>query len=103
MKDFLIEVKKNKNLKIPSEHNVIKLTQIADDAFRNINFRNESLKKYDLESVTLPNSIEKIGNFAFQSNYITELDVQDCENLTEIGKGAFMNNKISTLNLNDLL
>ncbi len=99
----LLKVKKNKNLKIPSEHNGIKLTQIADDAFRNINFRNESLKKYDLESVTLPNSIEKIGNFAFQSNYITELDVQDCENLTEIGKGAFMNNKISTLNLNDHL
>lgn len=98
-----LKVRKNKNLEIPNENNGIKIIEIGKDAFRNVDFGNETLKKYDLESVKLPKSIEKIGDFAFQSNYIKELDVQDNENLISIGKGAFMNNKIEMLSLNDNL
>lgn len=98
-----LKVRKNKSLEIPNENNGIKITEIGKDAFRNVDFGNETLKKYDLVSVKLPKNIEKIGDFAFQSNYIKELDVQDNENLIYIGKGAFMNNKIEMLSLNDNL
>lgn len=96
-----LKVRKNKELIIPSEIKGVKITEIRNDAFRNVDFDNESLRKYDLISVKLPENIKKIGDFAFQSNSILELDVQSNENLIEIGKGAFMNNKIATLSLND--
>ena len=98
-----IKVRRNKKLEIPTENNGVKITEIEKDAFRNVDFGNESLRKYDLESVKLPTHIEKIGDFAFQSNNLTEFDVQDNESLVYIGKGAFMNNKIGMLNLNDNL
>lgn len=96
-----LKVRKNKNLTIPDEINGVKITEIADGAFRNIDIENNYLRKYDLETVVFPKYIEKIGDFAFQSNYLTEVDVQDNESLTKIGKCAFMDNKINTLSLND--
>lgn len=94
-----LKVKKNKTVQIPGENNGTAITEIAADAFRNIDFEGSTLRKYDIEEVTLPDSIEKIGAFAFQSNNLTEFTAG--EHLLEIGQGAFMNNKIESLILND--
>lgn len=96
-----LKIKQNKNLVIPNSINGIEITEIADDAFRNIDFAESRLRKYDIESVQLPSNLNKIGNFAFQSNNISELETP--ESLVYIAKGAFMNNRIETLILNDKL
>ena len=95
------KVKTNKELILPASNDGLAITEIAADAFRNIDFAQSSLRKYDLEKVIFPASLKKIGDFAFQSNNLTELELP--EGLEEIGAGAFMNNKIDSLLLNDQL
>lgn len=92
-----IKVKKNKNLEIPEKNKDIVITEIASEAFRNVNFDDKNLNKFDIESIKLPDSITKIGDFSFQSNNLTEFTAS--ADLKEIGKGAFMNNKIEILDL----
>lgn len=92
-----LKVRKNKKLTIPKTNNGVNITEIAPEAFRNVNFDDKNLNKYDLESVELPSTIVKIGDFAFQSNNIKEFTANS--DLKEIGKGAFMNNKIEILDL----
>lgn len=94
-----IKVKRNKNLVIPEKNGEILITEISPEAFRNVNFDDKNLNKYDLESITLPTTVVKIGDFAFQSNNLTDFTANS--DLKEIGKGAFMNNKIETLDLMD--
>lgn len=96
-----LKVKKNKKVELPALNNGIPITEIAPDAFRNVDFQNSSLKKYDIEEIVIPDSVEKIGSFAFQSNNLKDFTAG--EHLTEIGQGAFMNNKIETLSLNSNL
>ncbi len=97
-----LKILKNKNLILPNKNkNGEDIVEVAADAFRNVDFDESSIKKYDIESVVLPKNIEKIGDFAFQSNNIKEIDFSENNNLKEIGKGAFMNNKIESLLLND--
>lgn len=92
-----IKVRKNKKLEIPEKNKDVKIIEIGAEAFRNVNFDDKNLNKYDLESIQLPETITKIGDFAFQSNNITEFTASS--ELKEIGKGAFMNNKIEILDL----
>ncbi|MCA5586988.1 leucine-rich repeat protein [Finegoldia magna] len=94
-----LKVRQNKNLVIPEKNGKYIVDEIGDDAFRNVNFENSSLNKYDLKSVKLPKTVKKIGKFAFQSNYLTEFEAPEA--LKIIGDGAFMNNKIEMLELGE--
>ena len=94
-----LKVRENKNLVIPEKNGKYIVDEIGDDAFRNVNFENSSLNKYDLKSVKLPKTVKKIGKFAFQSNYLTEFEAPEA--LKIIGDGAFMNNKIEMLELGE--
>ena len=94
-----LKVRENKNLVIPEKNGKYVVDEIGDDAFRNVNFENSSLNKYDLKSVKLPKTVKKIGKFAFQSNYLTEFEAPEA--LKIIGDGAFMNNKIEMLELGE--
>ena len=97
----LLKVKVNKKVVIPRiNNNNEPITEISDSAFRNVDFEGQSLNKLDIEAVTLPKSLKTIGDFAFQSNNITDVELGECEELVQIGQGAFMNNKIDTLELN---
>lgn len=97
-----LKVLKNKNLILPNKNKDGEyISEISADAFRNVDFDESSLKKYDIETIVLPKNIEKIGDFAFQSNNIKEIDFSEYKNLKEIGKGAFMNNKIESVTFND--
>ncbi|EFR43576.1 leucine-rich repeat adhesin HupY/LrrG [Streptococcus pseudoporcinus] len=97
----LQKVRRNKHLEIPKQYKGIIITEIGDNAFRNVDFYNKTLRKYDLEEVKLPSTIRKIGAFAFQSNSLTSFEAS--EDLEEIKEGAFMNNRLATLELNDKL
>ena len=94
-----LKVRENKNLVIPEKNGKYVVDEIGDDAFRNVDFENSSLNKYDLQSIKLPKTVKKIGKFAFQSNYLTEFEAPEA--LKIIGDGAFMNNKIDTLELSE--
>ena len=94
-----LKVRENKNLVIPEKNGKYVVDEIGDDAFRNVNFENSSLNKYDLKSVKLPKTVKKIGKFAFQSNYLTEFEAPEA--LKIIRDGAFMNNKIEMLELGE--
>ena len=94
-----LKVRENKNLVIPEKNGKYVVDEIGDDAFRNVNFENSSLNKYDLKSIKLPKTVKKIGKFAFQSNYLTEFEAPEA--LKIIGDGAFMNNKIEMLELGE--
>lgn len=91
------KVRQNKNLEIPASHGGIEITKIGADAFRNVDQSTGTLRKYDLETVTLPDSIAEIGDFAFQSNKLTEFLPNANASLKKIGAGAFMNNNIEML------
>ena len=70
---------KNIDVKLPSEVDGIAVTGIAAEAFK---------AKPFIESVEIPSSITKIGDWAFYScTSITEIKLPD--SVTEIGKGAF--------------
>jgi len=94
-----LKVRENKNLVIPEKNGKYVVDEIGDDAFRNVDFENSILNKYDLKSVELPKTVKKIGKFAFQSNYLTEFEAPEA--LKIIGDGAFMNNKIEMLELGE--
>ena len=94
-----LKVRENKNLVIPEKNGKYVVDEIGDDAFRNVDFENSRLNKYDLQSVKLPKTVKKIGKFAFQSNYLTEFEAPEA--LKIIGDGAFMNNKIEMLELGE--
>ena len=51
--------------------------------------------------LVFPDSIEKIGNSAFEDNQLTEIHIP--EGLVEIGNSAFRNNQITSLVLPDSL
>lgn len=94
-----LKVKQNKELVIPDKHGEVVIKKIGNDAFRNVSLADSALRKYDLTQITLPATIEEIGDFAFQSNNLTELLLDPDDALKHIGAGAFMNNQIEMLSL----
>lgn len=78
---------------IPNQFNGLPVTAIADYAF----YAND--KRYELVAITLPDSLEYIGNEAFQNSAITEITIPD--GVTHIGDSAFLNCGISSLDLPD--
>ncbi|KHD44346.1 leucine-rich repeat adhesin HupY/LrrG [Streptococcus hongkongensis] len=98
----LLKIRHNKHLEIPKLNaQGESVTAIAANAFRNVDFENKTLRKYDIEELILPSTIKTIGDFAFQSNNLTSFEAS--EELEVIGQGAFMNNQIDVLDLNDKL
>lgn len=51
-----------------------------------------------INKVQLPNTLTSIGNNAFSSNQLTEINLPD-GNLTTIGSNAFLNNKLTNLEI----
>jgi hypothetical protein len=89
---------------IPSKISGIDVTEIVAGAFngkRNKNQWGNIVEKHKnmvlLTSVTIPNSIVKIGIMAFAYNEITRITFGS--NIEEIGRAAFSNNQITTLTI----
>ncbi len=80
----------NKNVIIPEEINGSKVKKIGDLAFGERNLAGKKLTK-----VTLPNTVEEIGERAFYRAHLTEVVLSN--NLTEIGIEAFKHNNIDNL------
>lgn len=98
----LLKIRHNKCLEIPKLNaQGESVTAIAPNAFRNVDFQNKTLRKYDIEELILPSTIKTIGDFAFQSNNLASFEAS--EELEVIGQGAFMNNQIDVLDLNEKL
>lgn len=98
----LLKIRHNKRLEIPKLNaQGESVTAIAPNAFRNVDFQNKTLRKYDIEELILPSTIKTIGDFAFQSNNLASFEAS--EELEVIGQGAFMNNQIDVLVLNEKL
>lgn len=98
----LLKIRQNKRLEIPKFNaNGESVTSIAPNAFRNVDFQNKTLRKYDIEELIIPSTIKTIGDFAFQSNNLISFEAS--EDLEVIGQGAFMNNQIVDLELKDSL
>jgi hypothetical protein len=54
----------------------------------------------EIGGITLPSTIEVIGDHAFEWNLLSSLDVSACRKLRIIGNGAFDNNQLDSLDLN---
>jgi len=77
-------------IRIPPELQKIPVTEIADRAFAG----NELLRR---TSVSLPNTITRIGHDAFAHNNLESLVIPD--SVISIGTGAFAHNRIASLTL----
>lgn len=97
-----LKIKENHNLVLPDYNNEGEpITEILPNAFRNVNFEESTAKRYDIETVKFPLTLEKIGDYAFQSNSIEEFEAN--ASLKYIGQGAFMNNQIMDVKFNKAL
>jgi|GEM_PF-4288294 len=88
--------KTRKTLVIPEKINDLIVTAIGDFAFQA-----KSMQTKGILSITIPQTVSKIGAFAFDKNILKELALPD--SITEIGKFAFANNRIDKLHLSNQL
>ncbi len=95
-KTGLRKIKRNKNLEIPEKTPDGKpLLKVGIHAFRNLQ------TGYDIESVSIPDTVEEIENYALQFNHLTKVKLpRDLKNLRW---GVFMNNKLTDVDFNDKL
>ena len=86
------------NVVIPEEvtfeTHILKVTKIGDKAFGNC--------YYDLTSITIPNSVTSIGNYAFLYCYgLTSITIPN--SVTSIGEGAFEGcENLSSVHISDM-
>ncbi len=74
---------KSKSVNVPSKINGITVLRIGDNAF-------DSTEKEDdekIRSLTLPDTLIEIGDYAFKNNMLTKVEIPD--KVTDIGEGAF--------------
>ena len=69
------------------------VTEISDYAFYSIPFNNS------LTEIQIPNTITKIGDFAFQNTNLTKLTFEKGSSLDSIGSGAFNNNNLNSIEI----
>ncbi|MGL6125006.1 MAG: leucine-rich repeat protein [Metamycoplasmataceae bacterium] len=79
---------KDGTLKIEEEYSGVKIKYIADNAFED----NKLITK-----LSLPKSLVRIGKEAFKNSNISSINFNDANKLREIGPGAFLDNKITSL------
>ena len=60
-----------------------------------VNINDESFKSKNLQKVTIPSSVKKIGDGAFENNELTEVQIPN--GVVEIGNFAFFLNKLKTV------
>lgn len=80
---------------IPSNIGGLSVTAIGEYAFQG------SRWGYRLESVNIPNTITRIGQFAFEANGLTSVSIPD--SVTTLGVAAFGLNPLTTLKLSNSL
>ena len=73
-----------------SPHIVIKsnYTSIEDNAFYNLG---------PIKTLTIPNSITSIGDWAFKSHELTSINIPN--SVTSIGRQAFLGNNLKTVSI----
>lgn len=76
-----------KDVIIPWQINGTEITAIGQSAFSNRN----------ITSITIPNSVTTIDNYAFSHNFIDEVILPS--NLTHIGHSAFLHNNITEITI----
>ena len=79
---------------IPDQLGGMDVVEISGSAFRV-----ETETSPVLTSVTIPNTVKRIGYAAFANNQLTELHLPD--SVTEIGERAFAENALTSVNLPD--
>lgn len=97
----------NKDIVIPATIKTYPVTEIANHAFYTpgSDYQSELVDLQDNEaylaqlitSVTIPNSVKRIGENAFAANRLTAVRLPT--NLEEIGYGAFSDNQLTTVTL----
>lgn len=80
------------DIMIPGTLGGLTVTAIGDYAFESFDYN-----KSDICSISIPQSVTKIGDYAFYWNTITSLVIPD--DVTSIGIEAFKHNRISSLSL----
>ena len=90
----------SKGLETVDLSNAVYLKEISDGTASTGAFANNNIKTLKIGELS---SLEKIGNFAFYGNSITNtVDLSNVASLKIIGNGAFYKNSISTLILKNL-
>lgn len=79
-------VSKRENMNIPDEIRGSEVTEIGNNAFKDVGLSG---------SVQIPASVESIGDYAFSNNQIFSLDLPSNGKLTSIGVVAFAYNSLS--------
>ncbi|MFS0726784.1 S-layer homology domain-containing protein [Paenibacillus sp. 1P07SE] len=79
-------------LVIPREINGLTVTRIRDGSIDSAAFRNLSIEK-----LTLPDSLEYIGGYAFADNFLKSVTIP--ESVTEIGNAAFLGNMLESITI----
>ncbi len=83
---------------IPYEINGVKVTSIGEYAF-NRAVNKPYVSPTEITSVTIPNTVTTIDDYAFTSNKLTRVVIP--KSVTEIGSAAFMMNQITSVELPD--
>ena len=100
--NFVFPIDPNKIEKI-GDHAFFK-NKVAELDFSN--FRNltevdpYAFAHNEVKTLTVPESLKTVGNYAFRDNLIKEIDTK---NIETIGEGAFSNNRIEKLTFGDAL
>jgi hypothetical protein len=81
------------NVTIPEKVNGVPITSIYNFAFHENNKPDEQ----KLTSVTIPNSVTTIGNYAFSSNQLTSVTIPN--SVTTIGDSAFSSNQLTSVTI----
>lgn len=79
---------KEKHIQIPNKINGLPVTKIGKGAFAN---------KRIIETVSFPNTLEAIGDYAFSRNRLKSLVLPD--SIKEIGRNSFQNNQLTEVKL----
>ena len=80
----------NSSIKVLDLSGCTSLTSIGTEAFQGCS---------QLTKVTLPESLESIGDRAFADSGLTEINLGDCTRLERIGSGAFASSGLTSINL----
>lgn len=88
-----------KNIVIPDHFDGTPVTSIGSSAFITEFYNVLMDNTYGLTSVTIPNSVTYIGNYAFQFNLLTSVIIP--ESVTYIGSNAFANNALTSVIIPD--
>jgi hypothetical protein len=85
------------NVVIPDKINNIPVTYIGSSSFCWDYFYNKFPEEYKLTSVTIPNSVKYIRNYAFAYNQLTSVTIPN--SVTKIGYNAFSNNQLTSVTI----